>query len=297
MITNFAAGTADEERLEAALTVLRTATDVEIAHTTDPGELDSVLHRRGGRQIVGVGGDGSMHAVVAALHRRNALAGAVVALVPLGTGNDFARGLGIPLDPEAAARVVLDGNIQPVDLIVDDLGEVVVNNVHVGVGAQASRNAVPMKPVIGRLGYVLGAVKASVNPPFVRMRIQVDDHVVADFAHPILMVAIGNGSRVGGGARITPEADPTDASLDVMVSFSTSLWAKLGYAVRFRGGTHHERADVLYVRGRSVTMSGQPFWCSADGELFGPERNRSWHIEPGAYSMPLPEEGSDPPDD
>lgn len=288
MITNFAAGTADEERLGAALAVLRTATDVEVAHTTDPGELDSVLHRRGGRQIVVAGGDGSLHAVIAALHRRNELAKAVVGLVPLGTGNDFARGLGIPLDPAAAARIVLDGNVQPVDLIVDNLGEVVVNNVHVGVGAQASRDARPFKALLGRFGYVLGAMKAAVKPPFLRLRVQVDDHVVADFAHPILMVAIGNGSRVGGGAPITPNADPTDAKLDVMVSFSTSVWAKVGYAVSFRRGIHHERDDVLYLHGQSVSLSGQPFWCSADGELYGPERNRSWHVEPGAYSMPLP---------
>lgn len=288
MITNFAAGTADEERLGAALAVLRTATDVEVAHTTDPGELDSVLHRRGGRQIVVAGGDGSLHAVIAALHRRNELAKAVVGLVPLGTGNDFARGLGIPLDPAAAAQVVLDGNVQLVDLIVDGLGEVVVNNVHVGVGAQASRDARPFKALLGRFGYVLGAMKAAVKPPFLRLRVQVDDHVVADLAHPILMVAIGNGSRVGGGAPITPNADPTDAKLDVMVSFSTSVWAKVGYAVSFRRGIHHERDDVLYLHGRSVSLSGQPFWCSADGELYGPERNRSWHVEPGAYSMPLP---------
>jgi diacylglycerol kinase (ATP) len=288
LISNFAAGTADEERLEAALTVLRAAADVEVAATSNQGELDGVLHRRGGRQIVVAGGDGSMHAVIAALHRRNELSKAVVGLVPLGTGNDFARGLGIPLDPEAAAQVVLDGNLQPVDLIVDGLGEVVVNNVHVGIGARASRDARPFKALLGRFGYVLGAMKAAVKPPFVRLRIQVDDHVVADFAHPILMVAIGNGSRVGGGALITPQADPTDARLDVMVSFSTSLWAKAGYAVRFRLGTHHERDDVLYLHGQSVTLSGQPFYCSADGELYGPERNRSWHLEPKAYLMPLP---------
>jgi diacylglycerol kinase (ATP) len=290
LISNFAAGTADEERLERAVAVLRTAADVEVAHTTDPGELDSLLHRRGGRQIVVAGGDDSLHAVVSALYRRHELADAVVGLVPLGTGNDFARGLGVPLDPEAAARVVIDGRVRPVDLIVDCLGEVVVNNVHVGVGALASRNARPLKAVLGRVGYLLGGVKAAVKPPFVRLRIQVDDHVVADFAHPILMVAIGNGSRVGGGARITPNADPTDAKMDVMVSFSTSLWAKAGYVVRFRRGTHHERDDVMYLRAETVTLSGQPFYCSADGELYGPERLRTWHIEPGAYSMPLPAE-------
>jgi diacylglycerol kinase (ATP) len=288
LITNPDAGSADEERLERALEVLRASADVEVTHTGNPGELDSVLHRRGGRHIVVAGGDGSLHAVVAALHRRHELADAVVGLVPLGTGNDFARGAGIPLDPAEAAQVVINGEVRPVDLIVDCLGEVVVNNVHVGVGAQATESARPFKRVLGRFGYVVGAAKAAVRPPFVRLRVEVDGHVVADFAHPILMVAIGNGSRVGGGARVTPQAEPTDGKMDVMVSFSTSLWAKLGYAVRFRMGTHHERDDVMYLHAESVTLSGQAFYCSADGELYGPERNRTWHIEPAAFSMPLP---------
>ena len=290
LITNADAGTNDEENLGRALEVLRAATDVEVAATSNQGELDGVLHRRGGRQVVVAGGDGSLHAVIAALHRRHELADAVVGLVPLGTGNDFARGAGIPLDPEEAARVVVHGNVRPVDLIVDCLGEVVVNNVHVGVGATASHNAQNLKKVLGRFGYVLGALKAAVKPPFVRLRVEVDDHVVADFAHPLLMVAIGNGSRVGGGAAITPEADPEDGKLDVMVSFSTTAWAKLGYAVKFRLGRHHERDDVLYLRANRVSVSGQDFYCSADGELYGPERNRTWHVEPSAFSMPLPEQ-------
>ena len=77
--------------------------------------------------------------MVAALHRRHELAGATLGLLPLGTGNDFARGTGIPLDIEDAARLVLAGEPRQVDLIVDETGEIVVNNVHVGVGAQASR--------------------------------------------------------------------------------------------------------------------------------------------------------------
>ena len=288
LITNSEAGRADRERLEEALGVLRGATDVEVARTTNTGELDSVLHRRGGRQIVVAGGDGTLHAVVSALHRRHELSDAVIGLVPLGTGNDFARGTGIPLDPVASARVVVSGNVEPIDIMIDCLGEVVVNNVHIGVGAQAAQNARPFKKLLGRAGYVLGAAKAAVKPPYLRMRVVVDDHVVADFAHPLLLVAIGNGSRVGGGARITPEADPRDGQVDVMVSFSTSLWAKVGYAARFRLGSHPERDDVLYVRGRNVAVSGQPFYCSADGELYGPERIRSWRVEPKAFSMPLP---------
>src|ERR1700754_4780437 len=121
-ITHREAGTADEESLPAPLAVLRARAAVEVAATSQPGELDGVLQRAGSRRIVVAGGDGSLHAVVAALYRRHELDRAVVGLLPMGTGNDFARSLGIPLDPEQAARVLLSGTVRPLDLIVDELG-------------------------------------------------------------------------------------------------------------------------------------------------------------------------------
>jgi diacylglycerol kinase (ATP) len=288
LITNSDAGSNDAANLDKALTVLRDSADVEVCSTSNQGELDGVLHRRGGRRIVVAGGDGSLHAVVAALHRRHELDGAVLGLIPLGTGNDFARGTGIPLDPEEAALLVVKGNVRPVDLLVDCVGEVVVNNVHIGVGAQASRKAHKWKDRLGRLGYGVGAALASVNPPFVRLRVEVDGHVVADFDHPILQVAIGNSSHVGGGTELTPDADPEDGKVDVMVSYAVGPLARFGYVAGLRRGEHHERDDVLYVRGSNVSVSGQAFYCSADGELYGPERNRTWHVEKAAFSMVLP---------
>src|SRR3954464_10333592 len=126
VITNKDAGTSDQETLEVALEILRSRTSVEVAATSDPGELDGVLQRAGSRRIVVAGGDGSLHAVVAALYRRHELDHKGVGLLPMGTGNDFARSLGIPLDVDEAARVVLEGEVRPMDLIVDELGEVVV---------------------------------------------------------------------------------------------------------------------------------------------------------------------------
>ena len=85
----------------------------------------------------------------------------------MGTGNDFARGNGIPLDIEDAARLVLTGEPRKVDLLVDETGTIVVNNVHVGVGAQASRKGHKWKTTLGaigvgkvnlgKLGYPIGA--------------------------------------------------------------------------------------------------------------------------------------------
>ena len=288
LITNKDAGSTDTEDLEKALVVLREATDVEVSATANPGELDGVLHRRGSRRVVVAGGDGSLHAVVAALHRRNELGNIVLGLIPLGTGNDFARGSDIPLDPEDAARVIISGDVRPIDMMVDCVGEIVVNNVHIGVGAEASRKAHKWKKRLGRVGYGIGAAMASVNPPFVRLRIEVDGETVTDFDRPILQIAIGNGPHVGGGTEITPEADPEDGKVDVMISYAVGPLSRFGYVAGLRRGDHHERDDVAYIRASTVSVSGQAFYCSADGELYGPERNRTWRVEKGAFSMSLP---------
>lgn len=298
VIVNSDAGTADEQTLELALAILRESASVEVAATSNPGELDGVLHRSGSRLIVVAGGDGSLHAVVAALHRRHELAGATLALLPLGTGNDFARGTDIPLDIEEAARLVLEGEARPVDLIVDETGEIVVNNVHVGAGAQASRRGHKWKQRLGsvgvgrvnlgKLGYPIGALLAAFEPPSQRLRVEVDGTVVNDLDRPVMMVAVGNGSNVGGGTELTPEADPESGQVDVMISRAVSLKAKIGYVARLRKGEHHKRDDVVYLRGREVSIRGEEFYISADGEVHGPERSRTWHIEPAAYTMMLP---------
>ena len=298
VITNKDAGTADDETLQRALKVLREHVSVEVQATSNPGELDGVLHRAGSRPIVVAGGDGSLHAVIAALHRRNELKTAVIGLLPLGTGNDFARGTEIPLDIEEAARVVLHGRVRKMDVLVDEVGEVVVNSVHVGAGANASRRGARWKERLGsvgvgkvnlgKVGYPIGALLTAWNPPVLRLRVEVDGTVVNDVDQPVLMVAAGNGSSVGGGAELTPEAHPRDGLIDVMVSRAVTPMARLGYAVRLGFAKHHLADEATYVRGTTVSVSGGPFWVSADGEIYGPERQRTWHIEPDAYSMLLP---------
>ena len=298
VITNSEAGTSDEKKLEAAVKVLREGASVEVAQTSNPGELDGVLHRAASRRIVVAGGDGSLHAVVRALHRRRELADKVLALIPLGTGNDFARGVGIPLDVEEAARLVLQGEVRPVALIVDEVGGIVVNNVHAGASAQASRRGARWKSRLGavgvggvnlgKLGYPIGAALAAFKPPQLRLRVKIDGEIVNDLDQPVLMVALGNGSSVGGGTELNPDADPEEGSIDVVISRSVGPLAKFGYAFHLRRGEHQERDDVLHLRGQTVSISGEEFWCSADGEIYGPERQRTWHLEKAAYSMVLP---------
>jgi diacylglycerol kinase family enzyme len=291
LITNAEAGSSEE--LGAALEVLHGHTSVEVAETSNPGELDGVLHRAGSRPIVVAGGDGSLHAVVATLHRRNDLAGKVLGLLPLGTGNDFARTIGMPLDPVEAAKALVSGTPRAMDLIVDEVGEVVVNNVHIGASAQASRRGATWKERLGPfglgiVGYPIGAALAAVKPPFIRLHIEVDGKVVADMDRHILMVAVGNGASVGGGTEITPDADPTDGRADVLVSFATGPAARLGYAFDLVRRRHSDRDDSVYLRGHEISVAGEAFWLSADGEISGPERRRTWHVERAAYSLLVP---------
>ena len=108
VVTNASAGSADEERVEAALAVLRGGADVRVESCSGPDDLADLLGGRDGRTPLFAGGDGSVHTAVAALRGRGELSPDLpIGLLPMGTGNDLARTLGIPLDPAEAARALL----------------------------------------------------------------------------------------------------------------------------------------------------------------------------------------------
>jgi diacylglycerol kinase family enzyme len=294
VVTNADAGGTGEQAVEAAVEVLRAAADVKVVSTAEASDLERVLAGRDGRTIVVVGGDGSMHAVVAVLHERGWLADTQVALVPLGTGNDFARGLGIPLRPVDAARALLSAEPRQLDLVLDDRGRVVVNAVHVGVGVDAAEEARALKPRFGRMGYVLGALQAGFTSPGLRLRVRVDDDVVADGSRHVLQVSVHNGRFVGGGTALAPDAVTDDGLVDVVVSFAVSRPRRMLYALRVRLGQHPRSLDVEQRRGREVLLeaSGGEFRWNVDGELEGPARRRSWRVLPAAWTMLAPSSDS-----
>ena len=102
------------------------------------------------------------------------------------------------------------------------------------------------------------------------------------------MVAITNGRTIGGGAELAPDAEPDDGLLDIVVATSTGPLARLGFGVALKDGEHVERDDVTTVRGRRVTVTGDPFPVNADGELAGPITSRTWSVVPSAWSLLVP---------
>lgn len=291
-IANSDAGTADDEAIDRVMVVLRRNFDVELTTTSTPEDLAEVLAEHPGVDgVVVLGGDGSLHAVVAALHSADRLADVVVGLIPLGTGNDFGRTLGLPDDPEFAAEVIVAGGPRRIDLLIDGDDHVVVNAAHIGIGAEAAAVARPWKKALGPIGYAVGTLLAGIRglvTSGARLDIRLNGEPLPR-KERVIQLAVGNGRFVGGGAELLPRADPFDGELDLAVSYAASPWRRIAYARSLRRGDHHRRDDVVYLRGTEVTVHGDALRCTSDGELTAPSPRHSWRVEPGALTMYVPQ--------
>jgi YegS/Rv2252/BmrU family lipid kinase len=297
VLVNHAAGTTDDDAVDAALAPLRAGADVSVAATTGEDELLEAVTDRGGRRVVVIGGDGSVHATVRALDRAGGLdPREALGVIPRGTGNDLARTLGLPLDPAEAADVVLTGAPRPLDLVRDERGGVVVNAVHVGVGAEAGAEAVRFKERLGTAAFPLGAAIAGVTGSGSPLRVEVDGRVAAhgsegwtaDGRTDVLMLAVCTGRTIGGGTPLAPDALPDDGLAEVVVCTATGPVARAAFAAALLTGRHVDRDDVLVTRGRQVTFTGPPVDLNADGELESGVTSRTWHVRRHAWSVLVP---------
>lgn len=283
VITNVAAGSAEQEAVEAAVKALEAAGSVESHLCADVEELDARIDALDGRTLVVAGGDGSLHLAVARLAARgpDALAGTPVGLVPLGTGNDFARGLGLPLDPVEAAQRCAQGSPRPLDLLTLDDGEVCVNASHAGLGAVAAERADDLKPALGPLAYPVGALLSAVRTEGWSLTVTLDGEVVSDTK--TLMAGVANGPSIGGGTLLAPGAQPDDGLLDVVVVTAVEPTARVAFGTAFKSGRHLERDDVLHARGREVRLAGDMVAHDVDGELLEERTDATYTVQPGAW--------------
>jgi diacylglycerol kinase family enzyme len=286
-VANAHAGTAEQPRVDAAVATLAAAGPTRLWRTGDVEELDRALDGAvaAGHVIVAVGGDGSLHAVVARLWARSELADAVVGVVPCGTGNDFARGVDVPLEPIAAAERIIAGRRRALDLLVDEHGDVVVNAVHAGLGAVAAERAEGLKDRLGAAAYPVGAVLEGVRADGWALTVSVDGVPLALPGDRVLMVGVGNGPSIGGGTLLCPGADPGDGVLDVMVSCATGPAARVAFGNDLRTASHVDRDDVVTARAAAVEIAGEPVAHDADGELSDEVARRSYRVLAGAWTL------------
>ena len=286
VVASAQAGSVREGKVASVVAALAGRGPTELVRTADRADLDRALDRVDGRALVVAGGDGSLHVVVQRLWDRGSLGDTLLGLVPLGTGNDFARGLGLPLDPVAAAEVAGSGRARSLDLLVDDGGGVVVNMAHAGLGAEAAEDAKALKHRLGPLAYPVGAAIAAVRDQGWELEVEVDGEPLGGQAE--LMVAVGNGRMIGGGTPVCPEASVDDGLLDVVVVNATGPAARAAFAAALRRGRHLERDDVHHTRGREVLISGDPVSHNVDGEVSDELDERTYSVVPGAWSLLAP---------
>jgi len=231
------------------------------------------------RLLVG-GGDGTWHWTA------QGLAGGETALapLPLGTGNDLARELAMPLDPEAAFAAALAGERDRIDLGTFD-GRYFCGVAGVGFDAAVAEYArTRVKRLRGPAVYAWATLATLAR--YVTPRIELDSPA-GDFRGEVFFVAFANTSHYGGGMRIAPRADPRDGLLDVLIVRRVSKLRLLAVFPKVYRGAHLGHPAVELVRASSAslrTATSQPI--NADGEGIG--RTGSDAMEIGLHRRALP---------
>jgi diacylglycerol kinase (ATP) len=293
VIANAAAGSADDDDVDRVLSTLDSVAEIEVVVPDGDEGMQDALRSADGRDVVVMGGDGSLHWVLQTAHRHGLLEKiGTVGLVPMGTGNDFARGMGLPLDHLDAARVAVGGEATSADLLVDEDGGVVVNVAHVGVAAAATSHAEGFKDAIGAAGYAAGALTAGVSTRGWEVVVRVDGDEVLGPEEDALLVTVALGSSVGGGTQVAPDASHTDRKVDVVVATGIRVRDRVGFAADLRRGTHAQRDDVTVYQGTEITIASvdpdKNFLTNVDGDLGPQHHSRTWTLHPAAWSCRIP---------
>lgn len=283
LVTNSAAGSADDEAVSQVQAILRQGGDLRVSRTDGPEALEDVVSTWSGDHVIVAGGDGSLHLMINTLDRLDRLDTVTVGLIPLGTGNDFAAGVGISDDPAEAAQACLAGSPQPVDVVRADDGELVVNVAHAGIGAVAAQRAQPAKDALGQLAYPLGALRAGISESGYRMTLTLDGEQVHQGT--MLMTLVANGPCIGGGAQLCSGADPTDGLIDLVVIDSMPVHERAGLALAIQRDTLGERDDVHRWRGHEVRIAGEPLDHNRDGEIRTALTDVSYTVRPAAWQL------------
>lgn len=242
--------------------------------------------------VIAGGGDGTLSEVATTLAQRGEAAGALpsLGLLPLGTANDFASACGIPVEPQAALRLVRDSAAVPMDLLkLDANGEThwAANLASGGFGTDVTTETNEgLKKMLGGLAYVLTGLSklGRIEPQTARL------HGPGFYWEgEFIALGIGNGRQAGGGQALCPEALVDDGLLDLTVvpPLDGELLATLGTALAEGKDAALDRVAVRRALPWLEIEAAQPLTLNLDGE---PVQAIRFRIEciPGRVRMHLP---------
>ena len=207
------------------------------------------------------GGDGTMNAAAAALVET----GLPLGILPMGTANDLARSLGLPLDPLAAAQFITTAEARPVDLGWVN-GHYYFNVASVGFSAElAGGLTAESKKTWGTLGYGIAAFRVLRRVRPFTVTIEHDGTVEKVTT---IQVSVGNGRHYGGGMTVEETAAVDDGKLDFYSLEVKHWWRLLALLPALRRGTHGRAEDVRAFQTTEILLkTRKPRPVNTDGEL------------------------------
>jgi len=251
---------------------LRRIPKAEVCITSKRGAATRLTRsalRKGCKLIVAAGGDGTLNEIVNALGEKNS--GVRVGLIPLGTGNDFARTLGLSTEVDEAIELLRTGRTQQVDLIrvTSDRVRYFVNVSAAGFSGLVDEKLTPkMKKTWGPLAYLRGAAAALPELQAYRTTVSLDDKESLKLS--LYNVVIANGRYVAGGRLIAPEASVDDGLLDIVLVQKRSAPELALLAAQVALGNHLLSDAIMFRRAAKVTVNSRPGMSfNVDGELVG----------------------------
>ena len=211
-------------------------------------------------RIVVAGGDGSIAPAAAAASR----AGVPLAVVPVGTANDFASAHGLPDDPAAATELAVRGT-KTRSLELAWMGDrPFVNAASAGLAPAAARKAHGLKGALGPAAYAVGAMRAAIGAKPISCRAADDGGQL--FAGEAWQVTVASSGFFGGGSEVA--ADPQDGMLDLVVLEAGSRASLALRAYGLRRGTLERQDGVISHRGTAVDLEVPPGTSfNVDGEI------------------------------
>jgi YegS/Rv2252/BmrU family lipid kinase len=209
----------------------------------------------------------------------------VLAVLPGGRGNDLARALEIPQDPEAATQVLATGRIRELDLGEVD-GRPYIGIASFGFDSDANRIANEAPPALGSLVYAYGAVRALAAWKPARFELTMDDGRSLAFEGDC--IAVANSPFYGGGMRIARDAELDDGLFDIVITgHSPKRRFPLLIAKAFQG-SYVDLPIVHVERAREVRVAAdRPFTVYADGDPIG-ELPATLRVRPRAVRVLVP---------
>ena len=275
VLYNSNAGSAEDEAIET----LRAVPGLDLVECESPEDTIAAAAdaaHAGTEVVVAAGGDGTVHLAANGLMQAgtDARTRPALGVLPLGTGNDFARTLGLPLgtDPLAALDALRRADRRTIDVIrVTHDGDEDHTGVAINVCAGGFSGAVDetltseLKETWGPLAYLIGAVKTLPDLDDYDTRVAWDRGPEEPLA--AFNVVVANGRTAGGGTLVAPRADPSDGLLDVVVVERGADVVRLATAIA-AGSDYLDFDGVTYNRVSSVCISSTPgMWFNVDGEL------------------------------